>query len=206
MRDSNKELAAWLKGGGSRIGQIVVARRGSGWDLRHESDAGLTTLAEHRGANAARALANLDDQGAYRPLKTAPNLRRGWVLLAEDLTQLRKAIEAFYPAMLGVWLAKNAGELDTVPLRETLGRQTGMYRVTQKISDEQAQELIGRTCHPQTGCIKTILWKIAPDVPITSLPPEKFRAPGGDHLPLWCQEACNILVSGARKVVKGEAE
>jgi sirohydrochlorin cobaltochelatase len=205
MRDTNQALAAWLEGGGSRIGQVAVSRRGTGWELRHESDAGLTALAEHRGANAARALANLDDQGAYRPLKTAPNLRRGWVLLAEDLTQLRKAIEAFYPAMLGVWLARSAGELDAVPLRETLGRQTGMYRVTQKISDEQAQELIGRTCDPKTGCIKTILWQIASDVPIISLPPEKFRAPEGSCLPLWCQEACNILVAGARKVVKGEA-
>ena len=206
MRDTNKKLAAWLENGESRIGQVVVSRRGIGWELRHEADAQLTALTEHRGANAARALANLDDQGAYRPLKTAPNLRRGWVLLAEDLTQLRKAIEAFYPAMVGVWLAKCAGKLEAVPLRETLSRQTGMYRVTQKISDEQAQGLIGRTCDPQRGCLKTILWQIAPEVPITSLPPEKFRAPEENHLPLWCQEACNLLVAGARKVVKGEAE
>ena len=72
MRDTNQELAAWLENGGSRIGQVVISRRGEGWELRHEADGGSSTLTEHRGANAARALANLDDQGVYRPLKTAP--------------------------------------------------------------------------------------------------------------------------------------
>jgi hypothetical protein len=208
MRDTIKELESWLESGEAKIGQLIVTRHADGWELRHEADAavGVEKLFAHRGAAAARALANLDDDGAYRPLKTAPNLRRGWSFVAEDLSQLRKALDAFYPAMIGLWLAQRAGEVAPVNLRETLSRQTGMYRVTQKIADDQAQSLIGRTCDPRSGCIKTILWEIAPGLPITSLPPEKFRAPTGNQLPLWCQEACNILVAGARKVVKGEAE
>jgi sirohydrochlorin cobaltochelatase len=79
-----------------------------------------------------------------------------------------------------------------------------MYRVTQKITDSQAQQLIGRMCDPRTGCIKTILWQIAPGLPITSLPPEKFVPPSAESFPLYCHEACNLLVAGARKVVKGE--
>ena len=206
MRDTTEELDGWLKSGGAKIGQLIVTRHAEGWELRHEADAGVENLPVHRGAAAARALANLDAEGAYRPLKTAPNLRRGWTFIAEDLPQLRKALDAFYPAMIGLWLAQRAGEAVPVDLRETLGRQTGMYRVTQKITDDQAQGLIGKTCDPRSGCIKTILWEIAPNVPITSLPPEKFRAPTGNQLPLWCHEACNILVAGARKVVKGEPE
>lgn len=206
MRETTKEFAAWVEAGGAKVGQVLIRRRENGWELRHEADADAKDLPVHRGAAAARALANLDESGAFRPLKTAPNLRRGWTLIASDADELRRAVEAFYPAMIGVWRARNAGELAPVPLRETLGRQTGMYRVTQKISDEQAQQLIGRVCEPRAGCLKTILWQIAPGLPISSLPPEKFTPPSGDRLPLYCHEACNILVAGARKVVKGEAD
>ena len=206
MRDTTRELEGWLKNGGRKIGQIAIFPQTTGWELRHEADATLANLPVHEGPAAARSLANLDDSGAYRPLKTAPNLRRGWALIAKDVAELRKALEAFYPAMLGVWLAKDAGELSPVDLRETLGRQTGMYRVTQKISDEQAQAVIAKTCEPRKGCIKTILWQIAPGLPISSLPAEKFQSPSDGGLPLWCHEACNILVANARKIVKGEME
>jgi sirohydrochlorin cobaltochelatase len=205
MRNTTTELAAWLDRGGSRMGQILIARLADGWELRHEADAGAANLPRHESAAAARGLANLDDTGGYRPLKTAPNLRRGWTFFARDIAELRKALDAFYPAMIGVWLARAEGQLVPVHLRDTLGRQTGMYRVTQKITDAQAQETIGHTCEPRAGCLKTILWQISPSVPITSLPAEKFIPPGGSALPLFCHEACNILVAATRKTVKGDA-
>jgi len=58
--------------------------------------------------------------------------------------------------------------------------------------------------------LRTIQWKRdLSDAPAsTLLPPEKFD-PGFDQtgreestLPLLCQEACNLLVAEARKVVK----
>jgi sirohydrochlorin cobaltochelatase len=108
--------------------------------------------------------------------------------------------------MLGVWSSYSRGELEPVPLRTTLHRQTGMYRVTQKLTDEQAQTLIGRFCRSEDGCLKHILWPIAPEVPIRTLPPEKLQAPpAGVALPLLCHEACNLLVAQARVVVKNSA-
>jgi sirohydrochlorin cobaltochelatase len=205
MRHILADLELWLESGGSRLGQILVARCEDGFELRHEADAGLDDLRLHEGAAAARALANVDEAGNYRPLKTAPNLRRGWRLFAPDLLALRKSLDAFYPAMLGVWTAHCKGKLAPVDLRDTLSRQTGMYRITQKITDQQAQDMIGRVCEPRAGCLKTILWSISPGVPITTLPPEKFIPPSGSRMPLFCHEACNILVACARKVVKGEA-
>jgi hypothetical protein len=81
-----------------------------------------------------------------------------------------------------------------------------MYRVTQKLTDAQAQELVSRTCHP-SACLKTILWQISPEQPVVSLPPEKFAMGSTEQSwPMLCQEACNLLVAGARKVVKGEAK
>jgi sirohydrochlorin cobaltochelatase len=204
MRDTTGALAAWLGQGGHRVGQVEVSRDGSGWELRHAADAERDDLESFGDAEAARMLASMDEEGAYRPLKTAPNLRRGWRLVLAGPGEVRRALDFLYPAMLGVWLAEADGELAPVDLRETLGRQTGMYRVTQKLTDEQAQQLIARTCCP-SACMKTILWRVDAGQPVSSLPSEKFM-PDRDHgtLPLLCHEACNLLVAAARKVVKGE--
>jgi len=206
MRDTTAALVDWLGQGGRRIGQLAISPDPAGWELRHVDDAGRTDLQLHAHWQDARALANLDDAGAYRALKTAPNLRHGWRLVVASVEHLRRALDYFYPAMLGMRLAEQAGAMTATCLRETLGRQTGMYRVTQKLTDAQAQELILQTCN-HCACLKTMRWQIADDVPITSLPVEKFvAAQDAEHWPLLCAEGCNLLVAGARKVVKGAAE
>lgn len=191
-RDVEKALADWLAGGGDRMGEIAIARVPAGWELRHADDAGRADLTAHAQPEAARHLANLDAAGNFRPLKTAPTLVRGWRLVLSDVAAVRRALDYFYPAMTGVWLSHTRGELVPVVLRETLGRQTGMYRVTQKLTDPQARELIDRVC---TGCLKHRLWEIA----IAN--PSSPAFPAGS-LPLLCQEACNLLVAQAREVVK----
>lgn len=203
MRDLTEELERWLESGGCEAGEVSIERAEGCFELRHHLDRGRADLAPAEGAAAARHIANFDSAGAFRPLKTAPTLRRGWRLRVRDTCELRRALDYFYPAMLGIWFSQAHGELATVNLRDTLARQTGMYRVTQAITDADAQGLIGRTCRSDTGCLKHILWRISPDLPISTLAPEKLRpqkAPGA--LPLLCHEACNLLVARARAVVK----
>jgi sirohydrochlorin cobaltochelatase len=228
MRNLTRALADWLASGGREMGEIHIEQTGKAFVLLHRDDAragdncragappaaatgalalqsshpqpGLT---DYTGAEAARELAHFDEHGKFRPLKTAPNLRHGWRLTVADLAALRRAVDYFYPAMLGIWLSHRRGELVAVPLRDTLARQTGMYAVTKKISDAQAQAMVSGFCRTDGGCLKQILWPLAPGVPITSLPAEKFRpeAPPG-AMPFLCQEACNLLVAKAREVVK----
>ena len=200
------------------IGQILVRPSADGGhELRHRDDAGLPAdeLEAHTDPEDAAALALYDDAGAYRPLKTASNLRHGWRLTVAGEEGLRLALELFYPARMGAWRAFQAGQLTVTPLRETLGRQTGMYRVTGKLTDEQADALVGRFCRSDGGCLRTILWRrdAAGGAPSTRLPAEKFdpacdqatgKPAGPDFVPLLCQEACNLLVAEARAVVKGE--
>ena len=188
MRTLTQSLAAWLENGRRRIGQIAIADSAHGWELRHVEDFSRDDLARHEGANAARHLANLDDAGAYRPLKTAPNLRHGWRLELRDVDELRRALDYFYPAMTAMWHSQSLGALRPVPFRETLDRQTGMYRVTQKITDGQARTMIDSFC---AGCLKCRLWD-------TQTPVDDAAS-----FPLLCHEACNLLVAEARKVVKG---
>jgi len=203
MRPVTEQFERWLQAGGREAGEVAITPAAAGFELRHRADLGRTDLTAHTGAEAARHLANADEQEKFRPLKTAPNLRRGWSLHVADVPALRRALDYFYPAMSGVWASQERGELRPVPLRETLARQTGMYRVTQLITDEQAQAMVGRVCTSDGGCLKHILWELAPGQPLTTLPPEKLQAPAkAGALPLLCHEACNLLIAEARTVVK----
>ena len=205
-------LALALAEGRCRIGQVLIASGdGGGFELRHRQDAGRTDLERFEGAEDARALGTKDDAGGYRPLKTAPTLRRDWVLALPDLSAVCLALDYFYPAALGQWIAWRESRLRITSLRQTVSRQTGMYRITGLITTKQADELTGANCGSAGGCLRTILWKLENDgAELTSLPPEKFSAEfdqtgaGEAVIPLFCSEMCNILVAAARPKVKGE--
>jgi sirohydrochlorin cobaltochelatase len=197
-----------------RIGQIAIRKLDSGgFALSHCDDEGRDDLQLFRSAEDAIELSKFDDAGDYRPLKTAPNLLHGWRLELATLEELSCALDYFYPGRLaafGVW--KNRQLLRTTPLRETLDRQSGMYRVAAKISDEQVDNVVGSFCRSGGGCLRTILWKRdrRGTIPSTKLPPEKFdpaydqAGPSEQVIPLLCQESCNLLVAECRKVVKME--
>ena len=210
-----RALASWVASGTRGIGQILITPRDGAFSLCHREDEGKDDLPVYHSPNDAVELAKFADDGKYRPLKTAPNLRHGWLIDLANLAALQQAIDFFYPGRLAALAAWEANRLPRTPLRETLGRQTGMYRVAAQISDEQMDGLVGRVCRSQggqPGCLRTILWPRDETRarPSLRLPLDKFIAPGdqtgkGEHvIPLLCQEACNILVAEARKVVKGE--
>ena len=203
--------------GPMHCGQAVIVPGPDGYELRHRRDTHrpVDELEFHGDPEDAAQIALYDDAGAYRPLKSAPNLRHGWRLVAADERALRLALDLLYPARLGAGRAYRDGQLGTTSLRETLGRQTGMYRVAAKLTDEQADGLVGRFCRSDGGCLRTILWRrdAAGATPSTRLPPEKFDpahdqdgadGAGSALIPLLCQEACNLLVAEARTVVKSE--
>jgi sirohydrochlorin cobaltochelatase len=195
------------------IGQILIERSAAGsFLLCHRDDVGCDGLAVSIDAEIAAEIAKFDDAGKYRPLKTAPNLCHGWRLELKDARALRQALDLFYPGRLAMFFIFEKGKLHTTPLRETLERQTGMYRVAARISDDQIDELVGNFCRSDGGCLRTILWKRDAQGAIASskLPREKFD-PASDQaghgkscIPLLCQEACNLLVNAAREVVKHE--
>jgi len=159
------------------FGQVLVRRTNSGcFVLSHRDDETLDHLQVFRSAEDAIEIAKYDDAGNYRPLKTAPNLRHGWRLELDTLEQLRCALDYFYPGRLAVFAAWKKGKLQTTPLRETLDRQSGMYRVAAKTSDSQIDNLVADFCRSNGGCLRTILWKRDADgtVSSTKLPNEKF--------------------------------
>src|SRR5437867_4814043 len=204
----------------SYFGQILVRKTSTGeFVLSHRDEEAADQLKLFRNAEDAIEIAKYDDTGNYRPLKTAPNLRHGWRLELDTLEALMRALDYFYPGRLAVFAAWKKGMLQTTPLRETLDRQSGMYRLAAKISDSQADDLVADFCRSNGGCLRTILWKrdARETVASTKLPTEKFdpaydqveapAQPGSAipaTVPLLCQEACNLLIAECRKVVKGD--
>jgi sirohydrochlorin cobaltochelatase len=210
----------------SNFGQILVRKTNKGFVLCHRDEDARKDLQTFRDAKAAIKIAKYDDAGNYRQLKTAPNLQHGWRLELQTLEELRCALDYFYPGRLAVFVAWKNRQLRTTSLRDTLDRQSGMYRVAAKISDARIDDVVADFCRSDGGCLRTILWKRDREGATASskLPKEKFdpahdqtsacsRRPAGDAhashseaatVPLLCQEACNLLIAECRRVVKGE--
>ncbi|HEV2095364.1 MAG TPA: DR2241 family protein [Chthoniobacterales bacterium] len=194
-----------------RIGEIQITPSAGGFELRHREDQARHDLATFSVAEDAIGLARYDDDGKYRPLKTAPNLRPGWRLELADAAAVEMAIEGFYPGRLPVFEIWRNERLMPTDLRETLHRQSGMYRIAAKISDRQIEAAVGQVCRSDGGCLRTILWRRdgSGALPAVRLPSEKYdpfhdQTGGGEEtVPLLCPEACNILIAAAREAVKG---
>jgi sirohydrochlorin cobaltochelatase len=220
VKEPQRLLQALVAENVSRIGQLEIVSSNGGFVLCHRDDVGRTDLRNGE-IDDAFEIAKFDEAGNYRPLKTAPNLRRGWKIFARDLLQVEQVIDAIYPGRLAVLHAFKSGQLTTTPLRETLNRQSGMYRVARKISEQEIDGLVGNFCRSDGGCLRTILWKRdATDKSASSkLPPAKFdpevdqylspkklrpATAATESIPLLCQEACNLLVAACRNAVKRE--
>ncbi|MEY2491881.1 MAG: hypothetical protein QOH24_832 [Verrucomicrobiota bacterium] len=211
MIEPKRLFSSLLATGQTRIGQVEIRRSDDKFVLCHRDDTGSDALRDYPSDDAGE-IARFDDAGSYRPLKTAPNLRRGWRIVVPDLEQLERVINAIYPARLAVLRAWESGHLETTSWRKTLERQSGMYRVAAKISAAQSDQLIGTFCRSDGGCLRTILWKSneSGTCPSAELPKAKYNPDydqtgrGQTAIPLLCQEPCNLLVAAARKLVKGE--
>lgn len=212
------ELQKLLQSGVHRIGQLEIQTNAcnKGFILSHFEDAELLDtpdfggLQAHEGPAAARDLATYAADGTYRFTKGQTNLKRGWVMVLQNVEELRQALDQFYPAGLGLFLALRNGTIESENLRDKLNRQTGMYRFARNISDAGAQRLIQEVCGPAHQCAKRILWKIDANTPLEDSEATRYDGiPGGlpdnEAIPLLCREACNHFVAECRRVAKDES-
>lgn len=213
-------LSRALASGVHRIGQIEIQTldlKSERFALTHADEASKVAepdfggLKVYRQADDAHGLATFGDDGEYRFSKARTNLARGWVLLVEGLEELRRALDLFYPAALGVWTAGQTGRLEIQNLRDKLNRQTGMYRFARNISDAGAQQLVREVCGPAHQCAKRILWQIDDATALEDSEASRYNGipgsvPENEAIPLLCREACNHFVAECRKASKVEAQ
>lgn len=189
------------------IGQVrCVCVPGNSRMLHHIADtADSPGLKKYTSATKAREIALYDDAGQFRSLKTAPTLKRGWLLHLADDDEVRLALDFLYPGALGFLRHFKEKTLRPVHLRETLSRQTGMYRFANTITDDDAQCMVARECAASTKCLRRITWRLNEDQPLHLLEQEKLPPASplaSDDLPLICVEACTHIVSAAREIAR----
>ena len=176
--------------------QVIVSRRAHAFELRHvadrkasDADLELMTVGDLRG------LANYTADGAFRPLKSAPTLRSGWRVLVPDASDLAMALDHLYPGALADWYALREGKAKGIAYRDYVNRQTGMYRITQLLNDEQVADVAKAVCAPQF-CLKQRLWHGPVAVPDEQA--QKSVIP--------CLEPCPMLLEFARKSMRMERD
>ena len=217
----NSQLEAWIESGRNILGQVMILTEeiagAARYYLIHHLDREIfendrDVLTPFWSAEDARVIGRFDKNGDFRPLRSAPDLRRGWLMELHEIDAVREALDYLYPAAIGNCACQQAGSLQPTHLRETLQRQTGMYKITRQLTPEQAQEVLAETCDSRGACLKTILWKIDENHPATSLPdakfdPESSQIMGPDPasvIPVFCREACNAFVTAARETLIGQ--
>lgn len=197
--ESREAFAAWVDEApeGRKFAQVLIRREEpSGYRLCHVDDAMAEGLKLYGNPRDAREISKLTEEGEYRPLKSAPNLRRGWLLRVEDERELATAMNYLYPAAIVHWHLYREGRLEVTHYRENAARQSGIYKRVQALTDEGVQDA-ARACCEDAVCLKKTLWDVEEDLPL-----EMER--GGGEIP--CPEPCSIFVSFARRVRLFERE
>jgi hypothetical protein len=179
------------------FGQVVIRPVPPlGYSLRHTDDERAENLRVTEDPRAAREIARLTESGDYRPLKSSPNLRRGWELRVADARGLLTAMNYLYPAGVVHWYLRREGRLQLTSFRENAARQSGIYKRVQRLSDEGVLDA-ARACCEDAVCLKKTLWDVDEDTPL-------HVDRGNGEIP--CPEPCSIFVSFARRVRLFERE
>lgn len=168
------------------------------YEVRHvaDEDADRSSLERHTDPLDAQDLARYDSSEAYRPLKSAPTLRNGWVFPDLSAEQAVRTVQEFYPASIANWARERRDELDVTHFAETAERQTGIYAMVEEL-DPEAVEDAATACCADSECLKRREWEYSED--------EQLDAPAGDgEIP--CREPCSLFVATAREFAKVERE
>ena len=195
---AREAFALWVNESpdGRTFGQVLIRPDlEGGYFLRHVEDPE-TGLAESTDPRTAREIAKLNARGEYRPLKSAPNLRRGWALIVGDSHALVTAMNYLYPAGILHWQRHREGNLKKTSYRKNAARQSGIYKRVQRLSDTGVQNA-AKACCGDAVCLKKTLWDVDDETPL-----EMERGEG--EIP--CPEPCSVFVSFARRVRLFERE
>ena len=168
------------------------------YELRHvdDSDVDATTLTTHTNPFDAREIGTLDETDRYRPLRTAPSLKTGWIFPDLSAAEVYEAVEAFYPATVVNWHREQRGELDVDHWRDEQDRQSGIYNLITVLPDE-AVDWAAAACCDDSQCLKRREWQLSADEPLD--------ADGGDGV-FPCRGPCSMVVAAGREWAKLERQ
>lgn len=208
---ARQALVLWVReaGGMGRIFlQALITLTEGGYSVRHVEDRSVPAerLERFDDPFRARIIAQTTDDGSHRPLKTAPDLRRGWLFEALDERGLWTVLDYLYPACVGHWHAGRQGSLRVTHWNATAARQSGMYSPVRLLSPEVVRDTVVACCGDAV-CLRQVAWGLSADDPQplpSELPGEAEEEVGTRGARVPCPEACSIFVSFARAVLRVE--
>ncbi len=203
----NERYAALTDGivhewGQLRVTATITDRGERRYDVRHvdDADAAVEELDRYDDPLDARDIVTFDEDGRYRPLKTAPTLRHGWVFPDLDHRAVYETVETVYPATVANWHREREGRLDVDHWRETMERQSGIYGVVQTWDRGEGHEhvnWVAEACCADSQCLKRREWEYDEETDLD--------VDGGDGA-FPCREPCSMVVSAARRWTRLESE
>ncbi len=174
------------------VAQVLLRRKSEGFELRQIADREVPSeKLALQPPEGAHGIAQLAEDGSFRPLKSSPTLRRGWLILAKCDLELETALNGFYPGFIPDLFVLQTSTPDITHYREFTNRQTGMYRITTFLTDAEAFAMAGKCCSAR-HCLKQRFWTVEGLA---------LDRPEGKSL-IPCLEPCSILLEYARKVVR----
>jgi hypothetical protein len=207
---AREALLAWVAEAGA-AGRVfleahLLAAGPDRYRLRHRADAArpaaeLEVLSD---PYAALGIARSTAAGEHRPLRTTPNLRRGWSFEELDGAGLWIALDSLYPACAVHWHAGRAGALRVTHWSETAARQSGIYSAVGLLPEAAMHDAV-RACCGNAVCLRSVEWRLADDAGAwrgPDLPADEAAEVGDARVP--CPEACSLFISFARTVLGEE--
>lgn len=206
VAEARRALVAWVDEAGD-AGRVflqvrLIALAGGRYEVRHRRDVSRSIESLESVSDnpfLAREIAQTTRAGEHRPLKTSPNLKRGWALVGLDAAGLWTALEYLYPAAAVHWHAGRAGSLRVTHWRETAARQSGIYSAVRLLGDAAVRNAV-RACCADAVCLRRVAWQVDAGTPLALAD----EGPVEGEAPVPCPEACSMFISFARQVLKQE--
>jgi hypothetical protein len=174
--------------------QVRIRREGAGFELRHLDDSATQAVALRTvSSGELRQLALSTAAGEFRPLKSAPNLVRGWRFTTPSPRGLADALHHLYPATLPDWWAATAGGARPADFTEVAARQLGRSKILREFEGPSLANAVAIACGP-AACGKHRRWN-GP-----GLAPE----PSGTKSLVPCLEPCPLFIGFARTCAESE--
>jgi hypothetical protein len=208
VSEARAALAGWVAEGGA-VGRFfleahLLATGPDSYRVRHRADVKrpAASLTCSQDPYRAREIARSTARGDHRPLRTSPNLRRGWSLDDLDLRGLWIALDYLYPACAVHWHAARTGTLAVTSWEETAGRQSGIYSAVRLLPQAAVRDAVTACCGDAV-CLRQVRWSASADADGSG--EREIRASGSEAV-VPCPEACSLFVSFARTILAVERE
>ncbi len=186
-----------VRGAGEiKLNDLLLRAEGSTFSACHYAnrDTPIDQLEVLKQVEDAHKLGCYTEAGEYRPLRSAPTLRRGWILRGLSEAEFCFFVDLIYPAAIAHCAMVKQGTLRVCSFEEVAARQSGLYTVIRKLKEDQVRSLAGKICG-EGRCWKQPLWSVH----MGEMKPviQKVDTQGSWSIP--CPEPCSYWISIAQQ-------